>query len=196
MKMFSKYFVILSSCLLAAANGQAVCDSVGPNCNVVTNINFQNLQSVQFDYPNAGPTIVDSVSYDAVIKWVPEDDHPLIHSFEIYKLDNNAAFDCSNIFLWNNGLKAGATAYLRGPLNDQDYCIFDITETFPRADLLNPDEVYFLFDGLTTAGTTLFIDRKNDYQVVALEDTVYYLYQLESTTLDTTSTYAEITLDV
>lgn len=195
--MYYKYLLSLSAMVaVVITDAQSVCDTIGPNCNVVTNIGFQNLQSVQFSYPNIGPTIVDGDTYDAVIQWVPEDGHSLIHSFEIYKLDNNAPFNCTNIYLWNNGLKAGATAYTRGPSNDQDYCIFDITEVFPRSDLLNPDEVYFLFDGLTDSGTQLILDRKLDYQVVASEDTKYYLYDLDTTTLDTSSSHAEITLTV
>lgn len=191
-------FLFIFGLLLTVANGQAVCDSVGPNCNVVTDIDFANLQSKQFTYPDIGDTIVGGTTYEAVISWDPEAGHSLIHSFEIYKLNNALAFDCSKVKLWNNGVTAGATAYTRGPLNDQDYCIFDITETFPREDLLVPSEVYFLFEaGFTDANAVLFIDRKNDYQVVALEDTVYYRFQLESTTLSTDSgTHALITLDV
>lgn len=188
--------VIFLSIFVVTTNGQAVCDAVGPNCNVVTNINFQNLDSVMFAYPNPGPTIVDGVTYDAVIKWTPESGHSLIHTFEIYKLNQANPFDCSQSKLWNNGVIASSSSYTRGPSNDQDYCIFDISGVFNRTDLMNPSEVYFLLKGLTTAGNQIFIDRNYDTPVVAKEDTIYYLYELFQTTLSTDGTNTVISLNI
>lgn len=193
-------FALLTAIAFHDTHAQIVCDDPGgATCNVVTSVNFSNLESVLFTYTNPGSTVVADAfgTYDLVLKWNPEDGHPLIHSFDVYPLDNTVPFDCSDVFIWNNDLTAPASAVLtRGTLNDQSYCRFLMSEVFPRADLLDPDEVYFLFNDLTDIGESIFIDRDYSLPVVAKEDTVYYLYELEETIITTTDEYAIITLDI
>jgi hypothetical protein len=117
----------------------------------------------------------------------------LSHTFELYKLNQADPFDCSSSLLWNNGRNASAIIGTRGD-PAQDFCYFDITEIFPRDDLLDPSEVYFLLNGVTTVGNTLFLDRKTDYVVTPAADTIYYLTEWDTTVLATDGANTIITI--
>jgi hypothetical protein len=178
----------------------SVCDvSWAETCNVVTDINFQNLQSTQFVFPDTSPTVVVGGvgTFSTVIKWAPETGHPLTHTFDLYTVDTTAdVISCGSSKIWNNGLVSVVGESHARSGSSQTYCRFVISDTFRRADLLDPSELYFLFNGIVTPGVTVFIDRTTDYTVTPLADTIYYLYELFQTTMSTTSTYTVIALEI
>jgi hypothetical protein len=190
-KNFDKPVVALEDYDPAASSGSIVCDDpLGPSCNVESSISFINQDPVSLPYPSLGPTTVQGVTYDAVVKWVVDSSAVITHSWEIYPERRQDPFDCSTTKMWFNGTVVGATSYMRGSQNNEPYCIFDIHDGVLSSAILNnpQNKVFFLLETMTTPGTNIFIAKNFVKPVVALENIIFYLYDL--VTLQTTSTDA------
>lgn len=189
--------LLLSTLVATTRASDDICDAVGASCNVIENEPFANSDSLLVTLPAATSTVVDTVVYQYVYHWVPENGHSLIHSFDVYSIGTPVV--CGELKL---GIATGAgtrvltgfTAETRGSLN---VCVADINEVFDRDLLLAADEVYLLFRNIgPVMGDSIFIDRNYDVDVRPLPDVVYYNYDLNNTSLDTYTQGTEISLTI
>lgn len=160
--------IFLFSGLVASSVAFPVCDSLGANCNVVTSVSFANVDSVTYNYVSPGNTIVDGVTYDVVIRWLPESGAQITHSWTVIAESKRVAFNCANSRMWFNGITVGATNGFTGAKNDIPTCTFNMQNgILTSAYLANPgSSVYFLFSSLTGAGNDIYIDKNFDFPII------------------------------
>lgn len=189
--MFRK--IILGIALLVmCANAQLPCDNQVTDCNVINTTNFANLNSVSLTYPSPTSTIFGGIVYDAVYHWDPEESHDLLHSFVVYTATGTLG-TCANSKIYNNGVTVDFVEETRDGLT---LCYAPISEAFDRDDLADPSKVYFLFKNIMSTSDDYFIDRDYTNPIVPAEDAIFYLYELDTTSLSTDSTGTIITLDI
>lgn len=167
-------------------------DDPGPDCNPITSENFANVASKALIYPPPTSTIYNGIVYDTVYYWNPEPDHELLHSFAIYTA-SGATGDCADAVLFNNGVPVNFVNDFR---SGAVVCYAPISEQFERDDLLNPTDVYILLKNTFAVGDEFFIDRDYSTPIVPKADAVFYLYELDTTSLSTNADGAVVTLDV
>lgn len=145
-----------------------VCDNLGANCNVVTTLSFANVDSVTYNYATPGPTIVDGVTYDAVIRWQPESGAEITHSWTAIAESRRVTFDCTNSRMWFNGITVDATPGFTGSKGDIPTCTFNMQNgVLESSYLASPGTtVFFLFSSITDIGDDLFIDKNFDYPII------------------------------
>lgn len=149
-------------------NAFPVCDNLGANCNVVTSLSFANVDSVTYVYTSPGPTIVDGVTYDVVIRWQPEAGAEITHSWTAIAESRRVNFDCTNSRMWFNGITVDATPGFTGSKNNIPTCTFNMQNgVLTSSYLASPGTtVFFLFSSITDIGDDLFIDKNFDFPII------------------------------
>lgn len=143
-----------------------MCDDLNNNCNVITDLSFEN--DLEFKYESPGITTVGGVDYDVVIQLLPGDD-PITHTWEVYPDHRRDPFDCSTSKMWFDNTIVGATTYWRRFRRKYyPYCVFDIHDGILTSSFIESpnNRIFFLFDSITGNRDYLNIDKNFDTPII------------------------------
>lgn len=193
------YYFILFLLFHSIIGQEIVCDS-NVSCNVDTSHSFEHVYNRIITYPTLGNTVVDGVEYDAVIKLNVLEGNSLSYSWELFNIDPAGEFNCNDSRLWLNGTTVAATTYLRGPTNEEPYCIFDIHDgIFSRHYLLDPVNMYLLLNGTVPVSNSLMVQKNFAMPVIAKQDIKFYLYYFYGASAESEGAYGDgstLTIDI
>lgn len=156
------------------SNPSIVCDDDSElTCNVITTYSFLGqVNSISFEFlETAQPTLVQTIGYDMVVKWIDDVEKTLDYTWQITGASTNHAIDCSTTKIWINGTIYDAIQDFT--LLGDDLCYFNISNgILPQSIIDDPtNKVFFLLDRPIIA---------NSRDLIIQEDTSRPVYSIEN----------------
>lgn len=180
---FDKTIVSIENYDPVANNPSLVCDSPAI-CNVVDNVYFTNIGNDMkaLEYLTPGPTVVNGVDYEYVVKWAAPPGTSIDFSWEIFPDRIRNDFSCVDIKIWMNGTVFDSEERIRPPnhVNPADnspnegdpYCVFPIQNGVLSQEYIdNPGgSIFFLLDDPYNAGDNFWIALNRESVVQSIEN--------------------------
>ena len=144
------------------------------NCNVQDTQIFVMDGETQVDYLVTGPTIVGGVTYEQVIKWIPDVplESPLAKTWQIYPNQNADVFDCTLTNMWIDGKLIQPVPFPGDFNNGNAACYFDINfGILTNAEIADMTEaIYVLFETGAINAARYKMNRYDGFPIYSVEN--------------------------